>query len=561
MTPSRTYPQPRLSLVVDDLKQENNELRANFDELKELHLDLLENHEGLKRRHESLSEEQERSIQQHRSLCDEFQEELQAKVASFEAAKEALSKPRNVELLRAQVHAEIEEIYTDRCNCLSQEVVDTTHDLHLLQRQHENLKGDHAALIRRHALQSTERQSQHNAAIKSLEDRLKTLEPAGRDMQKQGQEMQRLQIHSDDQAAILKSLESELHDLRTAKEDAVVAMEAATGSCQAKINGFKLEAMEWEGRAISAEERVKTLDVSVDEAMRDNETLHDQLAMLQSMHASLQAHLDHSTHRHEAERQSAAEAAAEAQADHQEQLSALTLKAAEVESRLTQLKQQHSHEMLSQHQEMDEAAAAAQSRAEAAVEAQANLQRQLAAVTGQLRLLQSSQGFQQCMSPVRAKRETSSASSQDSEAEELPSRHLTDRLAQAEAAAAQHEAERRKLLQQLHHSQERQQEAERGWAEQKQVASQLQDALEAEASEHAEWVEHAAGAWALERAAQSKRLQTLNQDSQDQQAALVHKARHKLREARREITRLTQLCSNQQHETPVQINLQDGVQT
>ena len=25
--------QPRLSLVVDDLKQENNELRANFDEV------------------------------------------------------------------------------------------------------------------------------------------------------------------------------------------------------------------------------------------------------------------------------------------------------------------------------------------------------------------------------------------------------------------------------------------------------------------------------------------------------------------------------------------------
>ena len=58
------------------------------------------------------------------------------------------------------------------------------------------------------------------------------------------------------------------------------------------------------------------------------------------------------------------------------------------------------------------------------------------------------------------------------------------------------------------------QEAERGWAEQKQVASQLQDALEAEASEHAEWVEHAAEAWALERAAQSKRLQALTQDSQ-----------------------------------------------
>ena len=62
---------------------------------------------------------------------------------------------------------------------------------------------------------------------------------------------------------------------------------------------LQLEAMEWEGRAISAEERVKTLDASVDEAMRDNETLHDQLAMLQSMHASLQAHLDHFTHRHE----------------------------------------------------------------------------------------------------------------------------------------------------------------------------------------------------------------------------------------------------------------------
>lgn len=34
--------------------------------------------------------------------------------------------------------------------------------------------------IRKHALQSTERQAQHNAAIKSLEDRLKALEPAGR---------------------------------------------------------------------------------------------------------------------------------------------------------------------------------------------------------------------------------------------------------------------------------------------------------------------------------------------------------------------------------------------
>ena len=32
---------------------------------------------------------------------------------------------------------------------------------------------------------------------------------------------------------------------------------------------------------------------------------------------------------------------------------------------------------------------------------------------------------------------------------------------------------------------------------------------------------------------------------QDQQAALVHKARHKLREARREIARLTQQCQDQ----------------
>ena len=57
--------------------------------------------------------------------------------------------------------------------------------------------------------------------------------------------------------------------------------------------------MDWEGRAISAEDRVKTLNASVDEAMRDNESLHDQLAMLQSMHASLQAHHDHSADRYE----------------------------------------------------------------------------------------------------------------------------------------------------------------------------------------------------------------------------------------------------------------------
>lgn len=38
--------------------------------------------------------------------------------------------------------------------CLVQEVDDMTHDLHLLQRQYETLKGEHAALVRRTVSQS-----------------------------------------------------------------------------------------------------------------------------------------------------------------------------------------------------------------------------------------------------------------------------------------------------------------------------------------------------------------------------------------------------------------------
>ena len=58
------------------------------------------------------------------------------------------------------------------------------------------------------------------------------------------------------------------------------------------------------------------------------------------------------------------------------------------------------------------------------------------------------------------------------------------------------------------------QEAEAQLEEQRLVAGQLQEALEAEAAEHADWVERAASAWALERAAHSKRLHAATQDSQ-----------------------------------------------
>ncbi|KAJ3332938.1 Centrosomal protein of 83 kDa [Blyttiomyces sp. JEL0837] len=210
--------------LIEALKIENEAFKENFDQLKENYDRKAEKLEGLEHHCSILASEKEALQKQLSELGSYWKEQLDAKTAEIQSLKTHTLTRKELEIIRLQLAAELEQTYEQKLYQFEEEVSKNKEMVFQLRRENELLKQD---LSRHEVVRISESQNMikaHRGEIESFQERIKELQIA-LDSTSDTERIRQLQRENSEQFLKIEGLAAELEETRLRKDTMVAELE------------------------------------------------------------------------------------------------------------------------------------------------------------------------------------------------------------------------------------------------------------------------------------------------------------------------------------------------
>lgn len=208
------------------LKSENDNLKGAYATVK---TDLLKMRAKYQDARRTMLEEAEARVsveKKHEDLVAQWRQQLEAKAEEFDELQRTLSVPRDLDMLRMKIQEEMEVPHNAKVAELKAQCEEATKRFNNTWREHTLLKVEFEQFTADQAKEAESVYEAHKTTVAELKRQLAQAHEAA-ERPTSDDAVRALKRELDASKTRLKHLESELADLRQAKEDAVVAREEA----------------------------------------------------------------------------------------------------------------------------------------------------------------------------------------------------------------------------------------------------------------------------------------------------------------------------------------------
>ncbi|XP_062424288.1 centrosomal protein of 83 kDa isoform X5 [Rhea pennata] len=302
-------------LLIDE-KMRCEHHKANYQTLKAEHIRLQEEYTKSQDELKRLLVEKQAVHDKFQFLLAEYQEELLSKTQELEELKMQVLTPQKLELLRAQIHQELESPMRERFKKLENEVEKYRTEYNKLRYEHTFLKSEFEHQKEEHARILEEKKIKYETEItrldkdkEELHNQLLSVDPTRDSKRVEVLSREKAQLHQK-----LKGLEAEVAELRAERDNCGVQAENVQ-----RVQVRQLAEMQTLARSLEAEK--KSAEQQIDRVEKELQISHEQ-----------NIHLTSKLHKSEREVNSLAAKVEELKHSHKLEVTNVKLEAARTKS-------------------------------------------------------------------------------------------------------------------------------------------------------------------------------------------------------------------------------------
>lgn len=218
-----------LQKMLADEKMRSEKHRTNYETLKTAHTRLQDAYMGLEKDLKATVEEYHLVKEKYQQLLEQSGMALSRKKEEFEILKTQVLDPKKMEMLKLQVHTDLDKNYREKFEFMSKDMEKCRNELSKLKYEYSFLKSEYEHERQEHQSLLNEMNLRHEAEVTNLrKERENILERQQKESTNDTQHLRAVQKENIQLNLKVKSLLSELEEIRAQREQVGLQADSVT---------------------------------------------------------------------------------------------------------------------------------------------------------------------------------------------------------------------------------------------------------------------------------------------------------------------------------------------